>query len=104
MPWHDKNQLKISSSTSKSNPETAIWDPAIIKENLNSIAKFELSASLVQYIDSHLIFYSVHINNFTILPDIKLNLHVLNCFKSYQLSPTLVIYKILEVFCNKFYK
>lgn len=95
---------KTSSLTSNPNINHAILDATSDKVNLTYISKFGLPSSVIQYINFDLIFNKIHINNFTIVSDIKLNLWVLNWLESYQLSTSLVMHIILEVFCDKFYR
>lgn len=71
---------------------------------MNYIEKFGLPIGLAQYINSCFIFHDIYINDLIRTSDIELNLWVSNCFKSYQLRPTLVIYKILDVFCDEFHR
>lgn len=87
---------------SNRNPKTTL-DIVVEKENLNCISKFGLSTSITQYIDLHLIFHDIYIANLIIALDIKLNLWVLNCLESYQLSLSLIVNLILELFCEEFY-
>lgn len=94
----------MSTSISNLNPKTTTLDAAAVRKNPNYIAKFGLPGSIAQHINSRLIFNDVHINDLIIALDIKVNSWVLNCLKSYHLSPTLVIHKMLKVFCNKFYR
>lgn len=49
-------------------------------------------------------FNIVWINKLIIVLDKKLNSWVINYFQSYQLTLTLVIYNILEICYNEFYK
>lgn len=63
-----------------------------------------LLTSLIQYINSYLIFYNVYINNSIIASDIKLILWILNYHENYQLNENWVINQMLEFFCNKFYR
>ena len=88
--------------TSNHNPKTTILDAVAEINNLKYISKFELPANIVYYIDSRLIFHIVHIDNLIIASDVKLNSWVLSCLKSYQLSPSLVVDLMLEVFCKEF--
>ena len=90
------------SSISNHNPKTTTLDAAAERENLNYISKFRLTANVAYHIDSWLIFYDVYIENLIIASDVKLNSWVLNCLESYQLSPSLVIDLMLEVFCEEF--
>ena len=92
-----------SSPLSNRNSKTTTLDAATERENLNCISKFGLPVSIAQYIDLRLIFYNVHIDDPTIASDIKPNLWVLNSLESYQLSPSLVVNLMLEVFCKKFH-
>lgn len=87
------------STTSNLNINGTTLDAGIDKKYLSYIAKLRLSPSITQRIYSCLILNNIHIVNLIIALDIKLNLWVLNCLKSYQLSPGLIIHKILEVFC-----
>ncbi len=48
------------------------------RNNLNYIAKFELSTSIAQHINFRLIFSAVYINDLIIISNIELNLWVLN--------------------------
>ena len=94
----------MSTSTSDQNPETATLDTAAERENLNYISKFGLPANVAQqHIDSRLILHDVHIDDPTIASDVELNSWVLNCLESYQLSPTLVVDMMLEVFREEFH-
>ena len=90
----------FSSPPSNRNPETTTLDAVAERENLNCISKFGLPASIVQYINSRIILYDVHIDNPTIASDVELNSWVFNCLESYQLSLSLVINLMLEVFCE----
>ena len=92
----------MSSSTSNHNPKTTTLDAVAERENLNYISKFGLPVNIAHHIDSRLIFYNIHIDNPIIASDLELNLWVFNCLESYQLSPSLVVDLILEVFCKKF--
>ena len=92
-----------SSPPSDCNLKTTTLDIAVKRENLNCISKFELSANITQHIDLCLILYNVHIDDLTIASDVKLNSWVLNCLKSYQLSLSLVIDLMLEVFHEEFH-
>ena len=95
---------KISLLTNDLNFNATTLDAAVDKVNLTYISKFGLFLSIAQNINSCLIFNNIYINNPIIASNIKFNLWVFNCFESYQLSPSLVIYMMLEVFCNEFYK
>lgn len=64
----------MSTSISKLNPKITTLDTTIIRENLSYLIKFGLSPNVAQYIDTRLIFHDVHINDPTIVLDIKLNL------------------------------
>ncbi len=90
--------------TNKLNPKVNILDVVIERENLIHIAKFGLSLSITQYINLCQIFNDIHINNIMKMLDIEFNSYIFNCLENYQLSSTLVIYKILKVCCNKFHK
>ncbi len=95
----------MSNSASNPNAETSTLDViADLRENMNYIKKFGLSSSIAQYIDSWLIFNDAHIDNLTIVSDIKLNSYVFYYLESYQLSQSLVIDYMLEVFCEEFYR
>ena len=94
----------MSSSASNPNLETTFSNTTIIKKNISYIKKFGLLASVAQHINFHLILNVIHIDNPTIALDVELNSWILNCLKSYQLDPSLVIYMMLEVFQDKFYK
>ena len=89
---------------SNRNSKTTTLDITTKRENLNYILKFGLFANVTQYINLRLILYNVYIDNSTITSDIKVNLWVFNCLESYQLSPSLIINLILEIFCEKFHK
>ena len=56
------------------NFKTTILDATTERENLNCISKVRLFANITYYIDLHLIFHNVHINNLTIVSNIKFNL------------------------------
>lgn len=60
-------------STSNLNSDIATLDAIIDKINLTYILKFELPLSIAQYINSCLIFNNIHIDDSTIILDIKLN-------------------------------
>ena len=92
----------FSSPLSKCNPKITTLDAAAERENLNRISKFGLPASIAQHIDLCLIFHNVHIDNLSILSNIKLNSWVLNGLECYQIHPTLVVYMMLEVFRDEF--
>ena len=94
---------KISTSTSDPNPDTTTLNAAAVRENLNYIENFGLPPSVAQHIDTRLIFHDVHIDDPTTASDIELNSWVLNCLESYQLRPTLVIHRMLDVFRDEFY-
>ena len=94
----------FSSPLSNRNLKTTTLDAAAKRENLNCISKFGLPASVVQYTNLYLILYDVHINNSTIALNIEFNLWMFNCLKSYQLSPSLVVNLMLEVFHEKIYR
>ena len=70
---------------------------------MNYIEKFGSPLSIVPHINSRLILNDIHIDDFTIASDIKLNSYVLHCLESYQLSQSLVVDYMLEVFCEKFH-
>ena len=89
---------------SNCNLKTTTLDAAAERENLNYISKFGLPASVAQHIDSRLIFHDIHINNPIIALDVELNSWILNYLESYQLSSSLVIDLMLEVFCKKFHR
>ena len=94
----------MSNSTSDPNAETSTLDAAAeLRENMNYIEKFGLPPSVAPHIDSRLIFNDIHIDDPTIASDIELNSYVLHCLKSYQLSQSLVVDYILEVFCEEFH-
>ena len=93
----------FSSPPSNRNPKTTTLDTVAERENLNCISIFRLPMSVVQYINSRLIFHGVHINDPTIALDVKLNSWVLNYLESYQLSPSLFVDLMLKVFCKEFY-
>ena len=90
------------SPTSDRNPET-LDVAAELRENINYIEKFGLPPSVTHHIDSRLILNDVHIDDPTIASDIELNSYVLHCLESYQLSQSLVVDYMLEVFCEEFY-
>ena len=94
----------FSSPTSDPNPENKTSNTVAIKDNLNYIAKFGLLASVAQYINSCFIFNDIHIDDPTIASDVELNSWVLNCFESYQLSQSLVVNYMLEVFRKEFHR
>ena len=71
---------------------------------MNYIKKFGLPPSVTQHIDSQLILNEIHIDNPIIALDIKLNSYVFHCLKNYQLSQSLVVDSMLEVFCGEFYR
>ncbi len=70
---------------------------------MNCIEKFGLPLSVAQQIDSRLILNSAHIDDPTIASDIELNSYVLYCLESYQLSQSLVVDYMLEIFRKEFY-
>ena len=92
----------MSSPISNHNPETTTLDAPAERENLNYISKFGLPANITHHIDSRLILHDVHIDDPRIALDVKLNSWVLYCLESYQLSPSLVVNLILEVFREEF--
>ena len=92
----------MSSSTSNSIADTATLDAAD-KANVTYISKFGLPSSVAQHINSRLILNDIHIDDLATALDIELNSWVFNCLESYQISPGLVIYMMLEVFCKEFY-
>lgn len=94
----------FSLSPNKRSSEITTFDTTTEKENLNSISKFRLLTSVVQYINLCLIFYDIHIDDLIIALDIELNSCVFNYLESYQLSPGLIVKLILEVFCEMFYR
>ncbi len=94
----------MSTSTNNPNPNTTTLNAVTVRENLNYIENFELPLSVAQYIDIHLIFHDVHIDNLTIMSNIEFNLWLLNCLKNYQLRSALIIYRMLDVFHNKFHR
>ena len=94
----------MSSSTSNLNLKMTILDTTTIKENLSYLTKFGLPPSVTQHIDTRLIFHDFHINNLTTVSDIKHNSWILICLKDYQVSQTLMIYRMLKVFCNEFHR
>ena len=94
----------MSNSTSDPNAETSTLDAAAeLRENMNYIEKFGLPPSVAPHINSRLILNDIHINDPTIASDIELNSYVLHCLESYQLSQSLVVDYMLEVFCEEFY-
>ena len=94
----------MSNSTSDQNAETSTLDAAAeLRENMNYIEKFELPPSVAQHIDSRFILNDVHIDDPTIASNIELNSYVLHCLESYQLSQSLVVDYMLEVFREEFY-
>ena len=93
----------MSFSINNPNFDNTILDAAKVKDNMTYILKFGLFSSVAQHNNFWFIFNDIHIDDLVIALDIKLNSYIFNCLKSYQLSPTLVIYKMLEVFCNFFY-
>ena len=93
----------MSSPTSNYNPRTTTLNADVKRENLNYISKLGLSANVAHHIDLREIFYDVHIDDLSIALDIELNLWVLNCLESNQLSPSLVVDLILEVFYEEFH-
>ena len=70
---------------------------------MNYIEKFELPLSIAQYIDFQLILNDIYIDDPKIVSDIKLNSYVFHYREDYQLSQSLVVDYILEVFCEKFH-
>ena len=93
----------FSSPTSDPNPKNKTSNTTAIKDNLSYIAKFGLPASVAQHIDFCFILNDVHIDNLTIVSNVKLNSWVLNCLESYQLSQSLVVDYMLEVFREEFH-
>ncbi len=74
----------MSNPVSNPNAKTITLDATTdLRENMNCIKKFGLLPSIAQSIDSQLILNSAHIDNSTIISDIKLNFYVLHCLKSY---------------------
>ena len=65
--------MKISLLISNPNLNTTTLDAAAINENLNYISKSELFLSVASYINSHLIFNDIYIDDPTIALNIKLN-------------------------------
>ncbi len=95
----------MSNPASDPNAETSTLDAAVdLKDNMNCIEKFGLSSSVTQQIDSRLILNGAHIDDPTIASDIELNSYVLHCLESYQLSQSLVIDYMLEIFYEEFYE
>ena len=92
-----------SSPPSDRNPETTILDAVAERENLNCISKFGLPTSVAQHIDSCLILHDVYIDDPIIALDVELNLWILNCLERYQLSLSLVVDLMLEVFHEEFH-
>ena len=96
--------LKMSNLASNLNAETSTLDAAAdLIENMNCIEKFGLPPSVAQHIDSRFILNDVHIDDPTIASNIELNSYVLHCLESYQLSQSLVVDYMLEVFREEFY-
>ena len=94
----------MSNSTSDPNAETSTLDAAAeLRENMNYIEKFGLPPSVAQHIDSRLILNDIHIDDPTIASDIELNSYVLHCLEIYQLSQSLVVDYMLEVFREEFH-
>lgn len=62
------------STSMNANPKTTTLNVITVRKNLNYIAKFKLLISITKYINLCLIFHTVHINDLTIVSDIKLNL------------------------------
>ena len=94
---------KMSISTSNLNPKTTTLNITTIIENLSYLAKFGLLPIVVQHIDTRLIFHDIHIDDPTTASDIEPNLWVLIYLENYQFSQTLVIHRMLKVFCNEFH-
>lgn len=95
----------MSNPVSNLNTKNNILDIVVnLKENINYIKKFELPLSIAQQIDFQLILNSAHIDNFIIASDIQFNSYVFYYLKKYQLSQSLVINYMLEVFCGEFYR
>lgn len=63
----------MSSSTSDLDLNAITLNTAVDKVNLTYILKFRLALSIIQYINTHLILNDIHINDFIIVLDIKLN-------------------------------
>ena len=89
---------------SNRNSETITLDSAAERENLNCISKFGLPTSNAQHIDFCFILNDIHIDDSTTVLNIKFNSWVFNCLKSYQFSSSLVIYMMLKVFRDEFYR
>lgn len=74
----------MSNPVSNLNAETSTLDVAInLRENMNCIKKFGLSPSIIQQIDSWLIFNGAHIDNPIITSDIELNSYIFHFRESY---------------------
>ena len=94
----------MSNLISDPNAKTSTLNAAAeLKENMNYIKKFRLPPSVAPYIDFWLILNDININDPTIASNIKLNLYVFHYLESYQLSQSLVIDYMPEVFCEEFY-
>lgn len=71
-------------SKSNLNAENSIlYAAAKLRENINYIKKFELISKIVQHINSCLILNNIYIDNSIIASNIKLNLYIFHCIKSY---------------------
>ena len=73
----------MSTSTSNLNPKITTLDTTTIRENPSYLVKFGLPPSIVQYINTCLIFYDVYVDDSTAALDIKLNSWVLIYLKTY---------------------
>ena len=75
-----------------------------LRENINYIEKFGLPPNVAQHIDSQLILNDIHIDDPTIASNIEFNSYVFHYLESYQLSQSLVVNYMLEVFCEEFHR
>lgn len=64
----------MSTSINNHNLKITILNIIIERENLKHISKFCLAASIIQYIDLHLILFDIYIDNLIIALDIEFNL------------------------------
>ena len=95
----------MSNSISNQNAKTSTLNTvAQLRENINCIKKLGLPLSIVQHINSRLIFNDAHINDPIIASDIELHFYVLHYLESYQLNQILIIDYMLEIFCEEFYR
>lgn len=77
----------MSNIANNLNTKTSIFDITInLIENMNYIMKFRLPTNVTQHINSRLILHNAHIDDLTIVSDIKFNSYILYCFEITSLA------------------